>query len=244
MPSTKYYLGIGINYRGTRNELRGCINDVLNVEKFFKTKFPTLRATLITDDTVQKPTRDIILAALADVLSKCVAGDTVILHYSGHGTHTIDLNNDERDKRDECIVPLDLKLITDDELYALIVRHLPKDVFLLCLFDSCFSGTVLDLSYTYVASTTPIQVNHNGLQPRGRVVMLSGCRDDQTSADAFLNNSFSGAMTWAFLNAYDRSSHWVHLVANMRLLLRNRYTQVPLLSYSNGINIRSPMLKK
>jgi hypothetical protein len=31
------------------------------------------------------------------------------------------------------------------------------------------------------------------------VTMFSGCRDDQTSADAYINGMSEGAMSWAFL---------------------------------------------
>jgi hypothetical protein len=44
----------------------------------------------------------------------------------------------------------------------------------------------------------------------------------------------SGAMTWAFLNSFQISTSWSNLVENMRLKLKNNYTQIPLLSYNNG----------
>jgi hypothetical protein len=36
------------------------------------------------------------------------------------------------------------------------------------------------------------------------VTMFSGCRDDQTSADARIQGRSSGAMTWAFLETMKR----------------------------------------
>lgn len=38
------------------------------------------------------------------------------------------------------------------------------------------------------------------------VTMLSGCRDDQTSADARISGESTGAMTWAFLETMKRNS--------------------------------------
>lgn len=236
MPSRKYFLGIGINYTGTSNELKGCINDVINTEKFFRKKFPDLQSTFLTDLTVKKPTRENILTELKRILSLCASGDTLIFHYSGHGTNIPDQNKDEKDNKDECIVPLDLKLITDDELQTQLVAYLKPNVFVFGLFDSCFSGTVLDLSYTYVSSSSPLQINNKKIQPKGKVIMISGCRDDQTSADAYLNNSFSGAMTWAFLTCYPASSGWIDLVEKMRVqLLIKKFSQVPLLSFNGSI---------
>jgi len=230
---TKYFLGIGINYLGTASELKGCINDVISTEKFFKRKFPNLQSSFLTDHTVKKPTKENILAEFKMLLIKAKPLDTIIFHYSGHGTNTKDTNNDESDGQDECIVPVDLNIITDDELNNLILANLKPNVFLFCLFDSCFSGTVLDLKYTYFSALQPIQQNNDKPQPRGKIIMISGCRDDQTSADTFINNNFSGAMTWAFLNSYSISTSWTNLVENMRIKLKENYTQIPLLSYNN-----------
>lgn len=36
------------------------------------------------------------------------------------------------------------------------------------------------------------------------VTMFSGCRDDQTSADATINGTAEGAMSWAFLETMKR----------------------------------------
>ena len=232
-PPKRYYLGIGINYIGTRNELRGCVNDITNSFNFYKNKFPELQCSFLTDYTVTKPTRENILNELKRILSLCESGDTIILHYSGHGTNIRDNDNDEADGRDECIVPVDLKFISDDELSELLVAYVKPNVFMLALFDSCFSGTVLDLQYTLVDNS--IQVNNNKPQPKGNVVLISGCTDNQTSADAYINQNFSGAMTWAFLTCYPSSTSWLSLVENMKILLRNnRFSQIPLLSYNTN----------
>jgi hypothetical protein len=71
--------------------------------------------------------------------------------------------------------------------------------------------------------------------------MISGSRDDQTSADAFINKIYSGALTKAFLDSYSASSSWTNLVENIRMLLKTNYTQIPLLSFNNG-NINDKLL--
>jgi hypothetical protein len=234
-PPNRYYLGIGINYVGTPNQLRGCINDITNSSNFYKNKFPDLQCSFLTDDTVTKPTRENIINQLIRILSISQSGDTIILHYSGHGTNIRDNNKDEKDGKDECIVPIDLRIITDDELNNLLVAHLKPNVFMLGLFDSCFSGTVLDLQYTLVNNS--VIVNNNKAQPKGNVILISGCTDNQTSADAYINQNFSGAMTWAFLTCYPSSTNWVSLVENMKTVLKNnRFGQIPLLSYNLNSN--------
>src|SRR5262249_55328375 len=72
-----------------------------------------------------------------------------LFHYSGHGTQKPDTSSDEKDGRDECIVPVDCdvkngaftNLIVDDELRALYAKTDKKN-HLLLIMDSCHSGTV------------------------------------------------------------------------------------------------------
>jgi len=79
----------------------------------------------------------------------------------------------------------------------------PK-VTLFAMFDSCFSGSVLDLKYQYLDSLNYDKYieNDTQLDTHGNVFMISGCTDDQTSADdAIINNKTSGALTWALLES-------------------------------------------
>jgi hypothetical protein len=69
------------------------------------------------------------------------------------------------------------------------------------------------------------------------IIALSGCRDNQTSADAYIDNKAQGAMTWAFLKALNnnQTTTWRQLLTNIRTILSNTklYDQIPQLSYSN-----------
>ncbi|KAI7241145.1 metacaspase [Hortaea werneckii] len=65
------------------------------------------------------------------------------------------------------------------------------------------------------------------------VWMYSGCRDDQTSADANIQGSHVGAMSWAFLNSmkeYGPQQTFVQVLQHTRQLLKGNYAQVPQLS--------------
>jgi hypothetical protein len=71
------------------------------------------------------------------------------------------------------------------------------------------------------------------------IVYLSGCRDNQTSADAFIAGQSQGAMTWAFLKSIKsmRSNESIGFLQDLtRLSLKNRYTQVPQMSCGGPIN--------
>ena len=71
------------------------------------------------------------------------------------------------------------------------------------------------------------------------IVYLSGCRDNQTAADAFIAGQSQGAMTWAFLKSIKsmKSNESIGFLQDLtRLSLKNRYTQVPQMSCGGPIN--------
>lgn len=62
------------------------------------------------------------------------------------------MDGDEEDGYDEVIYPVDFRQtghITDDEMHRIMVRQLTAGVRLTAIFDSCHSGTALDLPYIY-----------------------------------------------------------------------------------------------
>jgi hypothetical protein len=240
----KKALLIGCNYRGTDNELIGCINDVSNIQKMLKTSYGFTNPCVITDDTAKLPTRENILNAFKSLLMAGQSGDTLFFLFSGHGGNTIDKNSEELDGLDEVIYPLDLNYIVDDELKALIQTHLKKDVTLFALFDSCHSGTMMDLKYQHLNSdkSNNNTENNKNLETLGNVIMISGCMDSQKSADAPINLSHQGAMTWSFLDAIKSNPNitWNDLVLNMRSTLsKSFFSQTPQLSSGKPLDLNS-----
>lgn len=241
----KRALLVGINYIGTQYELRGCINDVENVKNKLVSSYGYNDANIvtITDNTTLKPTKAVILDQFKNVLVNSVAGDQIFFAFSGHGSNVLDRSGDEKDGYDEMIVSKDLQGILDDELNALLKQYLKKDVTLFALFDSCHSGTVLDLKYQYLDSTGYNQstINDRVEETVGNVYMISGCMDVQTSADAFINNKSQGAMTWSFLETLNTKSNlsWNELVVNMRNLLRTQFEQIPQFSCGKNVDFMS-----
>ena len=239
---------IGINYTGTDSQLSGCINDTNGLKTILTSKyaFAETNIKILTDNTPTKPTRENILAAFTQLLQSGVAGDVLFFSYSGHGSYTADLNNDETSGNDEMIVPLDFKCIVDDELKALVQTHLKKNVTLFALFDSCHSGTVLDLKYQYLDSlqNNANTQNNQDAETIGTVIMLSGCTDEQTSADAHIDKKYQGAMTWAFLAALNGggANSWQDLLTKMRTQLQNSaFTQIPQLSSGCVLDLNSAL---
>jgi metacaspase-1 len=105
-----------------------------------------------TVQRVKSPTRANILQAMKNLVAGAQTGDSLFLQFSGHGSQVRDTSGDEVDGLDETILPLDFKTagqITDDDMYDILVRRVPKGARLTALFDCCHSGTGLDLPYSH-----------------------------------------------------------------------------------------------
>lgn len=91
-----------------------------------------------------------IRAALAGVAARAGAGDTVVFHFSGHGTQTPDQNGDEGGGSDEVLLPVDAEgwdgaglrnALVDDELGDWARGLLERGVQVVGLIDACHSDT-------------------------------------------------------------------------------------------------------
>ena len=74
--------------------------------------------------------------------------------------------------------------------------------------------------------------------------MISGCTDEQTSADAVFNNKPNGAMTWSLLESLKQKPNdsWRELVKNMRDILKtSEFDQIPQFSSGSFVNIDTPV---
>ena len=118
-------------------------------------------------------------------------GDELFIHYSGHGTWTYDNNGDEKDGRDELICPVDNTLIRDDELYTNLVKLCPPGSKVRCVFDCCHGGTMLDLPCRWRYGQSVYTEHNDRFLRHADVLMISGCRDNQTSADAYINGIYA-----------------------------------------------------
>ena len=148
---------IGINYFNQKGQLRGCINDVKNMSTYLNGNFGYAREDMVilTDDQqnpMSQPTKQNILRAMHWLVKDAKPNDSLFFHYSGHGGQTPDLDGDEEDGYDEVIYPVDFRVvghIVDDEMHRIMVNSLQPGVRLTAIFDSCHSGSALDLPYIY-----------------------------------------------------------------------------------------------
>lgn len=240
----KLALLIGINYTGSSSELNGCINDVHRMKDFLiqKCSYTEENITILTDDTDKQPTAMNILREVGNLIISAYynKADELFIHYSGHGTYLLDKSGDEDDNKDEALVPIDYEksgLITDDLLHDYLA-YLPSHCKCICLIDCCHSGTMLDLKYRYIKEEdNEIENPHSSV--KSNIIMISGCRDVQTSADAFMKGDWAGAMTTAFLDTmekYDYNITCFHLLKTMRQFLDKKgFEQVPQICSSEKI---------
>lgn len=136
----KYALSIGINdYPGTGSDLAGCVNDSHDWSRAFRDR--GFEVTALLD---RRATGRAMREAIGALIARARTGDTVAIHFSGHGSFVPDEDSDEPDGTDECLCPHDVRAngpITDDELFQLYSSRQPG-VRVVVFSDSCHSGTV------------------------------------------------------------------------------------------------------
>ena len=254
----KRALMIGINYIGTSLQLSGCINDVENLKQFmeYNKYFNQDEMLAMTDyhqGTEYYPTKANIinqLNKLVDFANENKDNDVrLFVSYSGHGSAVPDTSGDELDQMDEVLCPVDYNrsgYIVDDYIYSNFVIKMPSNVKLVMLIDACHSGSMCDLRYRYLTSR---KINKKISETMCQVVMVSGCMDNQSSADAYLpdkttaKNEFQGAMTASFIYNYKDEISYNNLIRGMRKWLRDKnYLQVPQLSSGRAINLKTRFL--
>ncbi|KAL5862714.1 hypothetical protein ACOSQ3_000228 [Xanthoceras sorbifolium] len=236
----------GISYRNSVNELKGCINDA-KCMKFMlmnRFKFPESSIVMLTEeeaDPYKRPTKHNMRMALYWLMQGCQPGDSLVFHFSGHGSQQRNYTGDEVDGYDETLCPLDFEtqgMIVDDEINASIVKPLPRGAKLHAIIDACHSGTVLDLPFLcrmdrygkYVwEDHRPRSGTWKGTSG-GEAVSFSGCDDHQTSADtsALSKIASTGAMTYAFIQAIERGhgATYGNVLKAMRSTLRSADSEI------------------
>ena len=237
-------LVIGINYENdSQAKLNGCIEDTVNISQFLKDKcgYQESNIELLTDNTTLKPTKQNIINSIQRLVERVKETNAkeVWFSYSGHGSYIYSGNSvEETDNQDEALVPLDYQqsgLIRDDTLYSILVSQLPLDCHLFCIIDACHSGTALDLPYLYRTDTGIQKQSESG--ELANIIKLSGCRDSQTSADAYIQGKYQGALTFAFLKCMEDLDYNFtpkHLVQRCKHYLNsNNYQQIPTMTFSN-----------
>jgi len=243
---------IGINYHGTRAQLRGCINDAKSMQNLLKQNgFPDdgSHMLMLTDERDRggqyQPTKVNIMKAFSWFMQDVRKGDVLFFHFSGHGGQVPDKTGHEADGWNETVIPVDhdrAGQITDDVLFGTLVYKLPEGARLTALMDMCHSGTGLDLPFDYNVDTRRWKDDINPAHSAGDVCLFSGCEDSQTSADVQSGGRAGGAMTMAFTKAYQTAGMCTYheFLTNVKKQLRKkRYSQRPQLTSSQKFDANS-----
>jgi hypothetical protein len=178
---------IGINYAHSSCELYGCLNDA-HAYASLLTGFTSVR--LLTEEEASRAN---ILRCLEELVAATWTEPTrtLFLAYSGHGSQVLDVEGDELDHLDEVMISADYAthgVITDDLLASILTKANPETK-VVCVFDACHSATLIDAnrfvdnddgSYAFTCPAAPLTPH-----PKPLIITLSGCRDDQTSADSW-----------------------------------------------------------
>lgn len=247
---TKRAVLIGINYRGTKNRLHGCINDANAIKKTLMEfyGFEEKNIVVLTDDSIlkKKPTRSNIVKYLKKMSAITGPRDELVVTYSGHGSQVVCEDGDESlnpdtPNMDDVICPCDFKsyggergLIRDDELKEILVDRLPNGAKLRVVLDCCNSGTGLDLPFLFKGGDEFVNLAIGAYRCTDSL-LLSGCRDDQTSADAIIDSKPTGALTWALLKSLEKSRKinmtWKELHTSIRIMMSDyNFEQIPAMS--------------
>jgi hypothetical protein len=249
---------IGLNYREEKNDvLRGCpLNGCLNDTRSLYPKYRSLierinpnikidkvllhdtsnKSELLDFDDVEtrRGTKIGILNRLSELALKSESNPSKryfhMIHYSGHGYHSVTSDKNEDDGRDECIIPSNVgrtsgaeavETLKDNELREAISKF-GENCVIFIVFDCCFSGTVIDarFNYTLNRNRTKISLSNypyvgDGIVSRkafrARVYSISSAQDDTVSAEIggngiltiHMNNIWnSGKLTTTTINSF------------------------------------------
>lgn len=149
---------VGCNYPGTKAELKGCVNDVKRMYSCLIERFGFEEENIIvlidTDERSKEPTGANIRRALTNLVEGAEGGDVLFFHYSGHGVRLPAESGDEDDTGyDECIVPTDMNLITDDD-FREFIEKVPRDCVFTIVSDSCHSGGLVEKSKEQIGESS------------------------------------------------------------------------------------------
>lgn len=194
---------VGFEYGGKiGGTLKGTCYDMYNMVRwakqqgysnisYFTDKCHTGQAVIGEDWSVATPllerkakvTKEGLRAAFAWLVDDACPGDSLLFHYTGHGTFVQYEAKDRKKGQDECngkdealYLPIafnkawgwdkyaDKVYYTDDELFTDLVARVPARAHLFAIVDACHSGTVLDLPWNWMSQKYYWSCPHNADQ--------------------------------------------------------------------------------
>lgn len=261
---------VGIN-KYPNCPLRGCVNDITDMAKYLTEKcdFGLADIRLLTDG---RATKKNIIDRLHWLMEAAKPGNHVVFHYSGHGVQvpTRDKKG-EVDGLDEAICPVDFDwedehMIRDKEFHE-IFKEIPHGVNFTWVSDSCHSGDLtkqfttdhgdsrvktfqapvdidwrLQTAKSKGLSRSKLSGPSDTLGLKVNLAFISGCKSNQTSADANFDSRYNGAMTYSLLRSFrsnPKKTPLCDIIKDMDdFLCKSGYSQVPMLEGANDLKDR------
>ncbi|XOK59671.1 caspase family protein [Paenibacillus elgii] len=221
------------HYSGWDGKLKACEADALDMEKISHAlNYSNISTLLTANATLKNVTAEIKKAAEA-----LESGDIFFLSYSGHGGQVPDLNNDESDGTDETWCLYDGQLLDDElsELWYVFKKDVRVIVLSDSCHSGTVTrarayGLSLDtnfdvqkeIRYRYlpldIATETFNQnkayytmkqqkTTSNNTNIQCTVKLISGCQDNQTSADGDINGLFTEKLLAVWDNGNFRGNY-------------------------------------
>jgi len=154
--NVKFSLLVGCNYKGKFGELKSSHDDIntmkdyiINVHGF--PEHDDYMTVLVDDKKHKKPTHNNIVNALHKIALRSRPGDAVFIQFAGHGGRVLD-ERAEYDCYDEVFAPSDFHkrgFVSEKTLLRSLLVRLAEDVTVTMLLDSCDSGVVFDMPYSW-----------------------------------------------------------------------------------------------
>jgi hypothetical protein len=156
----KFSLLVGCNYVGSKGEIKNSHNDVKIMKDYIVNVhgFPDdedYMTVLMDDGKHKKPTHSNIIQALKMIAVRSQPGDAIFIQFSGHGGRVSDLSA-ESECYDEVFAPTDFQrtgLISERTIVRSLIMNLAEDVTVTMLLDSCDTGFVFDMPYSWETRT-------------------------------------------------------------------------------------------
>jgi len=224
----KYAYFSGVNLFTDGNNLRGCVNDVVDIRERLVAKYKVNpdNIRMLTD---YRATAKVELEHWDWIIGCCdpVEKDVLIIQNSSHGTNFRIRRNGVLDNYvSDVICPSDFdwdnNFISADMIHDKL-QKVPPNTTVIFISDSCCSGNlvkrlsqkdsvpkrmlppedILNRSIGQELQTKTIQ-SYVSIIDSVNVIFLSGCQSNQTSADAYIDGRYNGALTAALKDVIDR----------------------------------------
>lgn len=221
----KRSLHLGINkyderVYGSKSSLNGCVPDALNMDNLAYELGYEERTVLLDRSATLSRVRE----QIKDLAAKSVAGDTVLISYSCHGTQVRDFSGEEKDGKDEAICLHDTLLYDDEfvELLALFAEGVNVNV---CA-DTCHSQDQIrmleipgseapdELPRAIKLDDTPRSSEAKGTPVmKASVIQYAACKSNEVAWDLGDGGAFTKALLEVARTKKKRSASFIDAIA-------------------------------